>query len=114
MSSFGLKTETEVSDLARRLAPFLENVAEYRSAANLLSALAAQTTQVSDDVLLRVEEISEDIQSDVARFGDLKKSLRNPTSTDLALTTEVEDALRLILLEVTELGTRLYSARSAI
>jgi hypothetical protein len=28
------------------------------------------------------------------------------------LTTEVEDALRLVLLEVTETGTKLYSARS--
>jgi hypothetical protein len=115
MSIFGAKMENDTADLARRLEPFMANAAEYRSAAKMLASLATQTShQVSDEVLLRVEEISDDIRSDIARLGDLIKSLRGSSATDLALTTEVDDALRLVLLEVTELGTRLYSARSAI
>lgn len=102
-------------DLARRLEAFLANIAEYRASAKMLATMAAQDThQVSDEVLLRVEEISDDIRSDVSRLSDLIKSLRAPTATDLALTTEVDDALRLVLLEVTETGTKLYSARSEL
>lgn len=104
----------EQPDLARQLEPFMANAAEYRSDARMLAALASQTSQVSDEVLLRVEEISDDIQSDIARLGKLIKSLRNPTAADVALTTEVDDALRLVLLEVTEFGTRLYGTRSLV
>jgi len=64
--------------------------------------------------LLRVEEISDEIQSDIARLSELMKALKTPSPTDIALTTEVADALRLVLLEVTETGTKLYSARSAV
>lgn len=102
-------------DLARRLKPFLENIEEYRANAKLLTALAGQPShQVSDEVLLRVEEISDEIQSDVARLSQLVDSLRDPSPSDVALTTEVADALRLVLLEVTETGTRLYSVRSEL
>ena len=105
----------ETLDLARRLEPFLASITDYRSDAKMLATLAAQEThQVSDEVLLRVEEISDDIRSDVARLSALIKALRVPTATDLALTTEVEDALRLVLLEITETGTKLYSARSEL
>ena len=105
----------ETLDLARRLEPFLANIAEYRSNARMLATLASQERhQVGDEVLLRVEEISDDIRSDVVRLSELIKSLRAPNATDLALITEVEDALRLALLEVTETGTKLYSARSEL
>jgi hypothetical protein len=103
----------DTSDLARRLEPFLANIAEYRASAKMLATLGAQEAhQVSNEVLLKVEEISEDIGSDIVRLAELIKSLRGPTAADLALITEAEDALRLVLLEVTETGTKLYSARS--
>ena len=102
-------------DLARQLEPFIANVAEYRSAAKVLATLVVQDAHnVSNEVLLRVEEISDEIQSDVARLSEVIKSRRNLTATDLALVTEVEDALRLLLLEVTETGTKLYGKRSEL
>lgn len=101
--------------LAQRLEPFMINIAEYRADAKVLAVLTAQPShQVSDEALVRVEEISEEIRSDVARFSELIKSLRNPSPTDLALVAEVEDALRLVLLEITETGTKLYSVRSEL
>ena len=105
----------DTPDLAACLEPFLANIADYRSVAKMLAALAAQEEhQVNNEVLLRVEEISEDIRSDVDRLTKLIESLGHPSATDLALTTEVDDALRLVLLEVTETGTKLYSARSEL
>ena len=105
----------DLRDLAQRLEPFIANVAEYRSNAKTLAFLAGQAGHpVSDEVLHRVEEIAEDIRSDVVRLADLVKSLRKASAVDIALTTEVEDALRLVLLEITETGTKLYSKRSAI
>lgn len=102
-------------DLAQRLEPFMANIAEYRATATVLAALAAQQShQVSDEALVRVEEISDDVRSDIARLADLIGSLGSPAAADLALTAEVEDALRLVLLEITETGTRLYSVRSAV
>jgi hypothetical protein len=111
----GADTKKDMHDLARRLQPFIANAAEYRSNAKVLAALAAQTSNnVNDEVLLRVEEISEDIRSDIDRLTALIKSMPKASPTDFALTTEVDDALRLVLLEVTELGTKLYGARSAL
>jgi hypothetical protein len=103
----------KAGDLSRQLEPFLANAAEYRSDAKMLAALAAQAShRISPEVLLRVEEISDDIQSDIVRLSELIKSLGNPSPTDVALTTEVADTLRLLLLEVTETGTKLYSVHS--
>jgi SH3-like domain-containing protein len=66
----------EPTDPARRLEPLLANIAEYRSDSRMLRTLAAQTTQqVSDEVLLRVEEISDDVRSDIARLSALEQAL---------------------------------------
>lgn len=93
----------------------MANVAEYRSDAKMLAFLAGQEGQpAGDGVLVRVEQIAEDIRSDLVRLAGLVKSLRKKTALDIALTTEVEDALRLVLLEITETGTKLYSKHSAI
>ena len=105
----------DLPDLSSRLEPFLANIAEYRADARVMATLAAQPSRaISDEALVRVEEISDDIRSDVARLSELIASLRDPSATDLALTAEVEDALRLVLLEITETSTRLYSVRSAV
>lgn len=100
-------------DMSRQLHPFLENLAGYESDARMLAALAAQARQVSPEVLVRVEEISDDIRSDIDRHAKLVQGLKKPSPDDLAQATEVGEALRLLLLEVTETGTRLYSLQSA-
>lgn len=72
--------ENGAIDIARRLEPFIANAAEYRSDAKVLSALVAQGARdVSDDVLLRVEEIAEDIRSDLTRLAALAEALRQPS-----------------------------------
>ena len=103
--------EITPSDLAHQLEPFIAHAAAWRADGKVLAALAAQT-RVSDEVLLRVEEISGEIQTEIGRLSEMVRSIPAQSPTDLALITEVSDALRLVLLEITETGTKLYSSRS--
>lgn len=104
------------SDTISRLKPILERIRHWREDAALIKKLAAQaqeTRDVSAQSLQQVEETATDIYRQIEEFEVLVKENSDTTPAALAMIAEVGDSLRLVLLEITELGTSMYGARSA-
>jgi hypothetical protein len=73
----------------------------------------ADASQTADDALLQqVEETSREIYREIAAFDLIVADVGKLSADSAAQLGEVGDALRLVLLEITELGTHLYSIRS--
>lgn len=101
-------------DIASRLQPYLVSVSQWRADAELIGSVADQAQCVSHHTLLRVEEISTEIRERIKELGSAAAQQGEVTELDRALLTEVEEALQLVLLEITELGTRLYPLASRL
>jgi len=103
-------------DTADRLSHFAQNIQRWRDEAARLTLVAARSRHVppTEDELVELEKTANDIYDDIAGF---QKAVDEVSSRSLAAAAElqvVSDALRLVLLEITELGVRLYSVHSGI
>lgn len=106
---------TDPSELADRLHPFAEKIERWREDAVILRGLvanAAAANAVDPDVLLRVEEVSGAIYQAIADFDALVAQIGKDSAGAAGELAVVGDALRLVLMEITELGTQMYSVRS--
>jgi len=98
-----------------RLRTFASDLTRWQAEADRLrirTENALSAGQVEEDALVEVEASASLLYEEIKIFDVLMRevSSRSPTAADEL--APVKDALRLLLLEVTELGTRLYSIRS--
>ena len=100
-------------DLSKRLRALAEELTLWRSDADRLHAAAKmQGAKFDDELLVSVEKTSGSIYSGIAVFDGLVSDIEKTSHVAAGQVAEVGDALRLLLMEITELGTRLYSLRS--
>jgi hypothetical protein len=99
-----------LKDTAAKIRAWRAQVEQLR----LLVDAARITGGVSESLLVSVEETAGSIHDEIATYAEIT---RNVASTSLAAASDLapgSDALHLVLLEVTELSTQLYAARSQL
>ncbi|MDB5538854.1 MAG: hypothetical protein JWQ89_581 [Devosia sp.] len=100
-------------DLPERLRAIAADIVGWRDEARRLDEAARLPEARTDNqLLLSVEETSGAIYKGIASFEELVADVDRTSHAAAGQIAEVGDALRLLLMEITELGTRLYSLRS--
>lgn len=97
-----------VGNIALELRPYLEKVSQWRADTRVLADVALQAKSISPSALLRVEEIAGEIRDTIRQLGEATRDFGHMSELDRTLLIEVEEGLRLVLLEITELSTKLY------
>jgi hypothetical protein len=99
----------QTNELAARLHLTAERIVEWRAdAARLRAILRDSSGPVSQLALLDVEETSGDIYREIAEFDALLADIDRKSHAAAGQIAEIGDALRLVLMEITELGTKMY------
>lgn len=103
-------------EIAERLSLFAVHIQQWRDEAARLTLRVAQSRQLPpvEAELMELEETANAIYRDITAFQATvdEVAARSPAAASELQT--VSDALRLVLLEITELGVRLYSVHSGI
>ena len=102
----------ELGTLLKETAPKIEI---WRSQANQLKNLveAAQIAHtVSDSLLLSIEETTGDIYAEITAYSNVVAEVAKSSPAAASELAVANDALHLVLMEITELGTALYAVRS--
>lgn len=107
-------TSTDTTALRDRLHVTAERIAEWRADAKRLREVMGYTTGPVDRlVLLDMEETSGAIYREIEAFDALVADIDKQSHAAAGQIAEVGDALRLVLMEITELGTAMYSRETA-
>ncbi len=104
-------------DLTNRLRPFGDDLAGWRQAvASLRTRVqeAVDAKSIDAETLTMTERSADEIYAAIDRFDVLKAEVAEASPRAAEQLAEVGDALRLVLLEMTELTTRLYSVHSMV
>jgi hypothetical protein len=105
--------QADTAELAARLNLTAQRIAEWRlDAKRLKDILAVSHGPVDKLVLLDVEETSGAIYREIAAFDALVADIDKQSHAAAGLIAEVGDSLRLALMDITELGTSMYSRES--
>ena len=105
---------TNTDDLRQRLTEMAVDIKRWQGDANALHEATHRPDAATDnELLLSVEETSSAIYRAVDIFDELVKDVDSKSHIAAGQVAEVGDALRLVLMEITELGTGLYSLRSS-
>lgn len=104
------------NEIAERLNHFGKNIEHWRTEAARLTLLAAQTRQQKPDEaqLVEVEETATAIYADITEFQSTVEEIAKNSPAAAAQLAPVSDAIHLVLLEITELGIKLYSSRTEL
>ena len=103
-------------EIAERLRHFGDNIEKWRAEAARLKqlALARREDLVDEAQLTELEETAGSIYQDINGFSDTVAEVAAKSPAAAAELAPVSDAIRLVLLEITELGVRLYSEHSGL
>lgn len=105
---------TSTDDLRQRLLAMAGDIEQWRSESRRLREVSQLPGAAADDaLLLSIEETSGAIYRGIAAFDELVVDVEGESHAAAGQVAEVGDALRLVLMEITELGTGLYSLRSS-
>ena len=100
--------------LVERLHLTAARITEWRSDAALLRGVLTDTQgPVDPELLLAVEEATGKIYREIEAFDAMVANIDKKSHAAAGQIADVGDALRLVLLEITELGTAMYSRQSA-
>lgn len=100
-------------EFSERLRAFSAEIVRWRAESQRLDVAGKLPGARFDDaLLLSAEETSGSIYAAIAKFDALVADIDKTSHVAAGQAAEVGDALRLLLMEITELGTRLYSLRS--
>lgn len=107
---------TTNQEIAQRLSHFATNIEGWRNEAARLTLVVARSRQepASPSELTELEKTAGAIYEDLSAFEAAVKEVADKSPTAAAELAPVSDAIRLVLLEITELGIKLYSAHSGI
>jgi hypothetical protein len=109
------QTTTDIGDLTSRLRLTAQMTAHWRAEAErirLMRGTAIETDAAPAEILQGIEEITGQIYAEIARFDTLTVEVEQVSPASAAELGAVGDALRLVLLEITELGTDMYGVSS--
>jgi hypothetical protein len=114
-----MSSSEEVSsneEIAQRLSHFGANIQRWRDEAARLTLLATQSRQRPAGLseLTALEETAGAIYADISAFKATVDEVAARSPAAAAELAAASDALHLVLLEITELGIRLYSVHSGI
>jgi hypothetical protein len=105
---------TQTTDIADRLHLTASRIAQWQLDASRLNAILAERPgPVEPLVLLDVEETSGAIYREIDAFDSLLADVDRKSHAAAGQIAEVGDALRLVLLSITELGTAMYARETA-
>lgn len=105
------------AQLAVLMADTPARIAGWRAQAQQLTQLLVPARiegHVSDDLHMTIERTCTAIYSEIEAVSAITKDVGQTSSTAAAQLAPIEDALRLVLLEITELSTELYALRSGV
>ncbi len=105
------------STFADRLKALSADLVRWREEADRLRALTDQALsaqQVEQEMLVNVERSASFLYAEIQAFNVLLQEVERQSPAAASELATVDGALRLLLLDVTELGTRLYSIRSTV
>ena len=106
---------TDTTELQSRLNALAADYARWRTEADELKARARLINgEVDESLLLAVEETASHLYQGIASFDALKADTEAASHAAGSVLAEVGEAIRLLLLEVTEFGTYLYSLRTPL
>jgi hypothetical protein len=109
-----MEQPTDITELSERLKPFAGRIAVWRQRALDITALAEKivaSKTVDPEILVEVEQAGTDIRAEIAAFDKLVSEVGVISPASAAQLGSIGDTLRLVLLEITELGTRMYAVR---
>jgi hypothetical protein len=103
-------------EIAERLRHFGANIETWQAEAARLKQLvvASREEPVDEAQLTALEETAGAIYRDISAFNDAVAEVAAKRPEAAAELAPVSDAIRLVLLEITELGVRLYSEHSGL
>lgn len=105
---------TQSHEIADRLHLTASRIAQWRLDAQRLSTILDERPGPLEPlVLLDVEETSGAIYREIEVFDALLVNVDRKSHAAAGQIAEVGDALRLVLLSITELGTKMYGRESA-
>lgn len=107
---------SSTDEIAQRLKHFADHIQQWRQEAARLTLLASQAREglSSQTDLIALEETAGAVYADIAAFQATVDEVAERSPAAAAELAPVTDAIRLVLLEITELGVRLYSEHSGI
>ncbi|MEO8756547.1 MAG: hypothetical protein ABI398_02175 [Devosia sp.] len=92
-------------------------IAGWRAQAQQLTQLLVPARiegHVSDDLHVTIERTCTAIYSEIEAVSAITKDVAKTSAEAAAQLAPIEDVLRLVLLEITELSTELYAIRSGL
>lgn len=103
-------------EITQRLIHFGAHIQRWRDEAARLTLLATQSRQRPAGLseLTALEETANAIYADISAFKATVEEVRARSPAAASELGAASDALHLVLLEITELGIRLYSVHSGI
>jgi len=104
---------TDPHDIRVTLQHFAQNISRWREEASRLRIRARRKGVASTKVLVRVEDTSSELYREIEDFNATVAAVAKQSPRAAGELAEVGEALRLLLLDITEMGTQLYSTRSA-
>ena len=108
---------THTQELIEKLRPIGERIQHWRSEAVRIREMTDETYEtnaVEATRLQQVEEIAGQIYAEIEGFDALVAEVSDESPSAAAELAVVSNALQLILLEITELGTGMYSVHSGM
>jgi hypothetical protein len=108
------KDSAETIDIVERLRLTASRIAQWQLDAKRLNAILAETPGPLEPlVMLDVEETAGAIYKEIDAFDALLIDVDRKSHAAAGQIAEVGDALRLVLLSITELSTAMYARESA-
>lgn len=108
---------TDVDVIKNRLRHFGEHIERWRAEATRLRDRAGSDTASSAtdaESLVQVETTAGAIYDEIATFKETVLDIAATSPEAAGELAEVGEALHLLLLEITELGTQMYATRSGL
>ena len=109
-----MPANSEVIMRLRALGQKLEKWRKDAQGFRRLTDEAVATKKIDEGQLLELERTAGDIYDEIAIFNKLVPEIAVESPNAAAELAAVGEALQLVLLDITETGTRMYSVRSAL
>jgi hypothetical protein len=105
---------SDAAELAERLRPLAGKIVLWRAEAERIRAMmreAAESKSADPQALEGIEETAGEIFKEIEEFRALLKEIEQSSPKAAGELAGVNDELHLVLMEITELSTRMYSFR---
>jgi hypothetical protein len=103
---------TDGHDIRATLTHFAENIDKWRAEVARFRTETDGKRGVATELLVRIEDTSGDMYREIEAFNATITEVSKQSPQAAGELAEVGEALQLLLLDFTELGTKLYSTRS--